>query len=67
MVRNWARQGRLDRRTIVVGADQNGETLVKALKVQEDSDICMLGVFDDRNDDRAMDTCGGSPKLGQGR
>jgi Undecaprenyl-phosphate glucose phosphotransferase len=65
MVRNWARQGRLDRRTIVVGADQNGETLVKALKVQEDSDICMLGVFDDRNDDRAMDTCGGSPKLGK--
>ena len=25
----------------------------------------MLGVFDDRNDDRAMDTCGGSPKLGK--
>src|SRR3982075_2275876 len=65
MVRGWAREGRLDRRTIVVGADQNGETLVKALKVQEDSDICMLGVFDDRNDDRAMDTCGGSPKLGK--
>ena len=65
LVRDWARQGRLDRRTIVVGADQNGETLVKALKVQEDSDICMLGVFDDRNDDRAMDTCGGSPKLGK--
>src|ERR1700712_2869464 len=65
MVRNWARQGRLDRRPIVVGADQNGETLVKALKVQEDSDICMLGVFDDRNDDRAMDTCGGSPQPGK--
>ena len=65
LVRDWARQGRLDRRTIVVGADQNGETLVKALKGQEDSDICMLGVFDDRNDDRAMDTCGGSPKLGK--
>lgn len=65
LVRDWARQGRLDRRTIVVGADQNGEKLVEALKVQEDSDICMLGVFDDRNDDRAMDTCGGSPKLGK--
>ncbi len=65
LVRNWARQGRLDRRTIVVGADQNGEKLVEALKVQEDSDIHMLGVFDDRNDDRAMDTCGGSPKLGK--
>jgi Undecaprenyl-phosphate glucose phosphotransferase len=65
LVRSWARQGRLDRRTIVVGADENGEKLVEALKVQEDSAIHMLGVFDDRNDDRAMDTCGGSPKLGK--
>ncbi|MGB8397202.1 undecaprenyl-phosphate glucose phosphotransferase [Bradyrhizobium sp.] len=65
MVRGWARQGRLDRRTIIVGADQNGEQLVEALKVQSDSDIEVLGVFDDRNDDRALDTCAGSPKLGK--
>ena len=65
MVRGWARQGRLDRRTIVVGADQNGEQLVKALKTQDDSDIAVLGVFDDRNDDRSLDTCAGSPKLGK--
>jgi hypothetical protein len=65
LVRSWARQGRLDRRTIVVGADQNGEQLVQALKTQDDSDIEVLGVFDDRNDDRAMDTCAGSPKLGK--
>ncbi len=25
----------------------------------------MLGVFDDRNDNRAMDTCAGAPKLGK--
>jgi len=64
MVRGWARQGRLDRRTIIVGADENGEQLVRALNVQDDSDIKVLGVFDDRNDDRALDTCSGSPKLG---
>ena len=34
LVRSWARQGRLDRRTIVVGSDQNGEQLVEALKTQ---------------------------------
>src|ERR1700740_546967 len=28
IVRSWARQGRLDRRTIVVGSDQNGEQLI---------------------------------------
>jgi Undecaprenyl-phosphate glucose phosphotransferase len=65
LVRGWARQGRLDRRTIVVGSDKNGEQLVEALKSQDDSDIDVLGVFDDRNDARALDTCAGSPKLGK--
>src|SRR6202022_4674967 len=50
LVRGWARDGRLDRRTIVVGSDENGEKLVEALKAQCDSDIEILGVFDDRND-----------------
>src|ERR1700726_4332928 len=65
IVRGWARQGRLDRRTIIVGSDQNGEKLVEALNVQDDSDIDILGVFDDRNDNRALETCAGSPKLGK--
>jgi Undecaprenyl-phosphate glucose phosphotransferase len=65
LVRGWARDGRLDRRTIIVGSDQNGEKLIEALKVQEDSDIDILGVFDDRNDTRALETCAGSPKLGK--
>src|SRR6201996_520498 len=65
LVRRWARQGRLARRTVIVGADTNGEQLVKALKHQYDSDIDVLGVFDDRNDSRALETCAGSPKLGK--
>jgi Undecaprenyl-phosphate glucose phosphotransferase len=65
LVRRWAREGRLDRRTIIVGSDQNGEKLVEALKVQDDSDIDVLGVFDDRNDSRALETCAGVPKLGK--
>ncbi|MBV9565731.1 MAG: undecaprenyl-phosphate glucose phosphotransferase [Bradyrhizobium sp.] len=65
LVRQWARQGRLDRRTIIVGSDHSGEELVQALKTQVDSDIDVLGVFDDRNDTRALETCAGSPKLGK--
>jgi Undecaprenyl-phosphate glucose phosphotransferase len=65
LIRRWVGQGRLDRRTIVVGSDQSGERLIEALTVQEDSDIEILGVFDDRNDDRALDACAGSPKLGK--
>jgi Undecaprenyl-phosphate glucose phosphotransferase len=65
IVRSWAREGRLDRRTIIVGSDENGEKLVEALNVQADSDIEILGVFDDRNDSRALDTCAGAAKLGK--
>src|ERR1700750_1495908 len=64
MVRGWARQGRLDRRTIIVGSDESGEQLVEALKAQDDSDLDILGVFDDRNDSRALEGCAGRPKLG---
>ncbi len=65
MVHSWARQGRLDRRTIVVGSDETGEKLIEALKAQDNSDIHILGVFDDRNDNRALETCAGSAKLGK--
>ena len=65
LVRRWAREGRLDRRTIIIGADQNGEKLIRLLQADEDSDIEILGVFDDRADSRALDTCAGLPKLGK--
>src|ERR1700716_3993410 len=60
LVRGWARAGRPHRRTAVVGSDQTGEKLIEALKTQEDSDIHVLGVFDDRNDSRVLETCAGS-------
>src|SRR6202034_2252064 len=31
LVRYWARQGRLDRRTVIVGSDESGEKLIEAL------------------------------------
>jgi lipopolysaccharide/colanic/teichoic acid biosynthesis glycosyltransferase len=65
LVRRWARDGRLDRRTVIVGSDENGEKLINALKHDDDSDIEILGVFDDRNDSRALGTCAGAPKLGK--
>jgi Undecaprenyl-phosphate glucose phosphotransferase len=65
LVRRWAREGRLGRRTIIVGSDENGEHLIEALRQQDDSDLKLLGVFDDRNDTRALDTCAGLPKLGK--
>ena len=61
----WARQGRLDRRTIVVGADEAGAQLITALKAQHGSNIDVLGVFDDRHDSRIMESCAGVPRLGK--
>jgi len=65
LVRQWARAGRLDRRTIIIGADENAEKLIRALREQPDSDLRILGVFDDRSDKRAMDAVDGMPKLGR--
>ena len=64
LVRRWTREGRLDRRTVLVGADANGETLIQSLAAQRDSDVHIVGVFDDRNDERSRASCDGVPKLG---
>ncbi|MFZ5736245.1 MAG: undecaprenyl-phosphate glucose phosphotransferase [Pseudomonadota bacterium] len=67
LVRQWGCEGRLDRRTVIVGADDNGAKLIEALKAEQAdaSDIHILGVFDDRNDSRSLPTCAGVPKLGK--
>jgi FlaA1/EpsC-like NDP-sugar epimerase len=64
LVRRWTREGRLDRRTVVVGADARGESLVKSIVAQRDNDVHIVGLFDDRNDDRAQTSIAGWRKLG---
>jgi Undecaprenyl-phosphate glucose phosphotransferase len=64
IVRRWTREGRLDRRAVVVGGGEPGEQLVTALDRQKDSDVRLVGVFDDRGDDRAPTACAGLQKLG---
>src|SRR5947207_2096594 len=64
VVRRWTRDGRLDRRAVVVGGSDPGEHLITALDGQTDSDVRLVGVFDDRGDDRAPTACAGLQKLG---
>src|SRR6476659_2140009 len=64
IVRRWTREGRLDRRAVVVGGGDPGEHLVTALEGQSESDVRLVGVFDDRGDDRAPMACAGLHKLG---
>jgi Undecaprenyl-phosphate glucose phosphotransferase len=64
MVRHWTRQGRLTRRTAIVGGGPLGEALACALAGQRDSDVRVVGLFDDRGDDRAPPSVAGLRKLG---
>jgi Undecaprenyl-phosphate glucose phosphotransferase len=64
LVRYWTRQGRLVRRTVIVGGGAAGETLIQALEAQRDSDLSIRGVFDDRGDERSPPSVAGQSKLG---
>jgi Undecaprenyl-phosphate glucose phosphotransferase len=64
-IRRMAQQGRLDRRTAVVGGGEAAEKLIRALQSDTDSDIRVFGVFDDRWDERSPDVLAGYPKLGK--
>src|SRR4029079_15287586 len=48
LVRRWTREGRLTRRTAIVGGGTAGEALVAAIRDQRDSDVRVIGLFDDR-------------------
>jgi Undecaprenyl-phosphate glucose phosphotransferase len=65
IVRRLTAMGRLDRRTVIVGASEAGEILLREISAQQDSDVRVIGVFDDRDDTRAPDVVAGYPKLGR--
>jgi Undecaprenyl-phosphate glucose phosphotransferase len=64
LIRYWTRAGRLERRTVIVGGGEAGELLIEALDTQRQSDVRIVGLFDDRGDDRAPMVCSGQQKLG---
>ncbi|MGH6742955.1 MAG: sugar transferase, partial [Bradyrhizobium sp.] len=64
MVRRWTREGRLARRTAIVGGGAPGEALIQALQSQRDTDLRLVGLFDDRGDGRSPQAVAGSRKLG---
>jgi Undecaprenyl-phosphate glucose phosphotransferase len=64
LVRRWTREGRLTRRTVVVGAGVPADGLIHAIETQKDSDVQIVGVFDDRGEERVGDSTSGHRKLG---
>jgi len=64
VVRKLTRDGRLQRRAVIVGGGKAAEELLIALESQPDNDIQICGIFDDRDDDRSPPMVAGYPKLG---
>ena len=52
LVKRWIREGRLNRRAVIVGGGHEAEELIKALEASHETDIRIAGIFDDRGDDR---------------
>ncbi|WP_117194100.1 undecaprenyl-phosphate glucose phosphotransferase [Rhizobium terrae] len=63
-IRNWARNGVMERRAVIVGGGEPAKQLVRQLEAQPDNDIRICGIFDDRSSDRSPTVVAGYPKLG---
>jgi Undecaprenyl-phosphate glucose phosphotransferase len=64
LVRHWTRDGLLERRAVIVGGGPSAADLIASLESQQDNDIRICGIFDDRADDRSPAMVAGYPKLG---
>jgi len=65
LIRYWTAAGRLKRRTVIVGGGTDAEDLIDAIKGSDESDLEVLGLFDDRIDKRSPEQVAGYPKLGK--
>jgi Undecaprenyl-phosphate glucose phosphotransferase len=64
LVRTLTASNRLTRRTVIVGGGADAQQLVEALRADSRSELDILGVFDDRKDNRSGDAVAGIQKLG---
>ncbi len=64
LIRRWARNGRMERRAVIVGGGKAAEALIRSIEQQPDNDIRICGIFDDRDDTRSPPLVAGYPKLG---
>jgi len=63
LVRHWTRQGRLTRRTVIVGGGDPGAHVIEELRRQKDIGVEIIGLFDDRGERTGPETAG-ERKLG---
>lgn len=64
VLRHWNTRGQLDRRAVIIGGGEPARSLASALRDASDADVSVIGVFDDRDDDRSPVDLDGLRKLG---
>lgn len=65
LVMRWTAQGRLKRRTVIVGGGEDAAALIDQIEQGAAMDIKLLGLFDDRIDERSPGQVAGYDKLGK--
>lgn len=63
-VRKWTKDGRLERRAVIVGGGQAAADFIHEVESQPNNDIRICGLFDDRKGSRSPEVVAGYPKLG---
>jgi Undecaprenyl-phosphate glucose phosphotransferase len=63
-MRHWHTQGKLSTRVVIVGGGDPAEKLIKALEENNSNFVEVVGLFDDRDDERSPAAVGRLPKLG---
>jgi len=64
LIKRWTRNGRIERRAVIVGGGKAAEVLIRSIEHQPYNDIRICGIFDDRDDRRSPPLVAGYPKLG---
>lgn len=65
LVMRWSADGRLKRRTVIVGGGKDAEGLIENIQRGASNDIDLIGLFDDRVGERSPDYVAGLRKLGR--
>jgi Undecaprenyl-phosphate glucose phosphotransferase len=65
LVKQWTSEGRLKRRTVIVGGGADAAALVDLIRSSAGNDINLFGFFDDRIDERSPEDVAGLSKLGK--
>ncbi len=64
LAQKWAKEGRLNRRAVILGSGKACDELIAKLEGDAQSDLRICGIFDDRDDERSPDSVNGYPKHG---